>query len=251
MNGSPRVTATCRGFRTCCSAHGSAREYLNRVVAIHPSSRAAAVLLDVARTVDMMQVHIKPAPFWSENTYYDYIQGNTTDPNKDAEFKLEIDDSMLKITKVRIRFKTRPLYTYTFPRLPPTTTDLTSVPPDNHAHTIPRTPNEQIFKIAVGDQHPSDVELHINGIDVSAAHGGPWAVATNVAIDIAADITDEIVDAIGGLYQDHTIVIKCGIRTGNINTPLSILIPITGDASHGEVEMNIRVQGIAQSIVPA
>ena len=215
---------------------------------------SATAILDVLRTVDMMQVHIQPAPFWSENTYYDFIQNIAApgEPDKDAEFKLEIDDSMLKITKVRIRFKTRPLYTYTFPRLPDnTTTNFTSVPPNNHTHTIPRTPNEQIFKIAVDDQHPSDVELHINGIDVSAAHGGPWAVATNVAIDIAADITDEIVDAIGGLYQDHTIVIKCGIRTGNINTPLSILIPITGDASHGEVEMNIRVQGIAQSIVPA
>jgi len=194
--------------------------------------------------------------YWSENTWQDYIQGcdpavYASNPGyyREAQFKFEIDDSVTDITRIQIRFKTKPLIT-----------PLVYYPPP-----APGFPGDVIgsgqARIVQAHNVPAGVSMWVNGVDVSAQYGGPWNVQAGNAnnappaseyLDVSADITDLIVNASGGLYQDHSIVFKASARNGTYNYP-NVYISLSttqGLASNGIIELNIRVQGICQTIVP-
>lgn len=173
-------------------------------------------------------------PYWSENTYTDFIQSVVAFPDgKNAEFILEIDKDVTDVLKVRIRFVTKPLYTLTIPAEVAQTAGQATIL--NH-------------KIRQSAYYPSDVSLWINGVDRSSAYGGNWNPASYGALDVALDITEDIVNASGGLYQKHTIVFKCQQFDSLLNTVSGFSTLGTGSPSAGVVELNIRVIGITQAI---
>lgn len=196
------------------------------------------------------------AAYWSENTWQDFIQGcdpvlYASNPGyyREAQFKLEIDDSVTELTRIRIRFKTKRLIT-TFVYYPPPT-------PANPGDTI----GYGQARVVENRNFPAGISLWVNGVNVSTQYGGPWNVqAGNVPIafnttdgvDVICDITDLIINASGGMYQDHSIIFKASPRNGYHTYPNVYFSDQTtqGIASNGLVEMNIRVQGICQAILP-
>lgn len=100
--------------------------------------------------------------------------------------------------------------------------------------------------------YPHQMTVDINGIDRTAALSGPWGTYTG-AVDVEVDITDYIVNASGGLYQDHTIEFDCadqGVATNVRVYQFGSVIPspITSTTSRGRVQISIMILGVAQAI---
>lgn len=208
------------------------------------------VMVDVIRDVEVLKLHIQPYPFRYESTGQDYVgKDQITLANRDAVFKLEVDNTITKLTKVRLRFKTRPLIV-------------------NQLIASPATsPWSVVYNIIEGDQHPKGLNLLIDGVNVSSTYGGPWnerisgtpgfswAIGEydNNELNVNIDITDSILNSPYGIYADHDITFRV-IADRN---SWSYIVPghgatssFTGDATSGIVECNLRVQGIATGIVP-
>lgn len=191
------------------------------------------VLVDVVRDISVLKLHVQPYPYWSENTFLDTIQGSSNPLDrtfKAAQFKLEIDNSVMKVTKVRVRFKSLPLYTTMYFN-------------GSFATAIA----DAYYDVVNSTNYPYTVSMFINGVDVTSALGGPWGL-TNAAFDVTADITDYINNAVGGIYQDHLIEFRATNRTGDaaVGNPPTI----NQTNSNGFIQCNIRVQGVTQGIVP-
>lgn len=71
---------------------------------------------------------------------------------------------------------------------------------------------------------PTNIRININGVDRTAALGGPWS-GTGTAL---LDITTYIVDDPGGLYMQHPIIVSCDSGRGRIQLYFEILETITG-----------------------
>ena len=100
--------------------------------------------------------------------------------------------------------------------------------------------------------YPHQMTVEINGVDRTGALSGPWGVYTG-AVDVEVDITDYIVNASGGLYQDHTIEFNCadqGVATNVRVYQFGSVIPspITSTTSRGRVQISIMILGVAQAI---
>lgn len=198
------------------------------------------MMTETIHDVRVLKLHVQPQLIWYEKTYYDTIQGYVLPAadykNRSAEFNLNIDSTITTLDKVKIRFRTKPLITYT---LGPNTT------------LYPGDPMSMQYNVREDDQYPSDVTLWVNGSDVSAQYGGPWNYGElNLPLDVSADITEHIQAA--GINNEHLIEVKCGGRYGKLTVAgyPSLSGEIIGDsASHGIVEMNIQVRGQTQAIV--
>lgn len=193
------------------------------------------VIIDTIHDLKSLRVHIQPYPFWSENTWEKFIQGWTDTIGREykpAIFKLEVDNSVTHVTKVRIRFKTDALFT-----------------PMYFGGVFGTAIADAIYQVVKATHYPYFIRCWVNGVDISAAIGGPWATSLPAtAIDISADITTYIVNASGGLRQDHVIMFTAENTTGDaaVGNPPTI----TNIISHGTIELNVRVQGVTQGIVP-
>lgn len=185
-------------------------------------------IVTAIESVEVKNLAVQTYPISWATAYYDTL-GNTGGLQKNAEFVLPISNDITYLTRAKIKFKTTPLWT------PIVYYDL--------------TPDQMTWHMRQGYNHPSDVTLEINGEDVSDQFGGPWAVGVNTPIEVEADITNLILEAAGGLYQNHTIVLKCGIRTGEVRVTTSHPSVVNNEASSGIVEMTINVLAVAQGII--
>lgn len=191
------------------------------------------VIVDVVRDISVLKLHVQPYPYWTENTWQEPISSGDGVPTsfygeRTANFKVEIDNSVTKLTKVRLRFKSFPL----------STTSL------GDAAT-------GIFCTPISGQYPSDISIFINGVDRTTFYGGKWNPAGNVQVDQILDITEDIKNAVGGIYQDHSIVFKCSVPVAN--QELSVYPPghsFPAKVTNGWIQLNVRVQGVTQGIVP-
>jgi hypothetical protein len=193
-------------------------------------------LVGALEAVDVRNVSVQTFPFWSENTWLDTIQGSnaiTDREYKEATFKLQLDNSVVDVTAVKIRFKTKPLYVL-----------------NSFTTGLPEAYSEMFYCLINSPNHPYQVRMFINGQDVTSTFGGPW---NDLSVDadggIDCDISDYIITASGGIYQEHTIIFKAANRVGDaaVGTPSTI----QNINSNGFVELNIRVLGVAQAILPS
>lgn len=207
-------------------------------------SDAAKVIVGALENLEVRNLKPQAYPYWSENTYTDIVSNHTNPTySRWADFKIEIDNSVLEITRVRLRVKTLRLFTYSAVRLEPGAVTVNAVP-----YVSPGLFPTQFYSIVESDDYPSGITFYFNGVDVSAAFGGPWNVGLNVQTDITLDVTDLILSASGGMYQSHSIQFRCENRQGNCTVP-GMPVSITSDVSHGIVECNIRIQGTCQAII--
>lgn len=151
-----------------------------------------------------------------------------------ADFPIKLDNTVTDISLVRVRFISKPLYSYTI---------------GQYSVTGPSVLNQ--FIVAIGSNYPQDISLYIDNVDVSSVFGGPWnAAPANAAVDETIDITDYIRDAAGGLRQDHTLEFRVSEQTRDVRVPGygggSAINAIYGN--QGIIRCEIIVQGTSQSI---
>jgi len=166
----------------------------------------------------------KPVQQWNgQPTYIRY-----------ADFPIKLDNTVTDVSLVRVRFVSKPLYSYTI---------------GQYSATGPSVLNQ--FNVAIGANYPQDISLYIDNVDRSAEFGGPWnAAPANAAVDQTIDITDYIRDAAGGLRQNHTLEFRVSEQTRDVRVPgyggASAINAIYGN--QGIIRCEIIVQGTSQSI---
>lgn len=215
-------------------SNGSRQATLSGCTTAQRRTSDVDVMTDVVRDISVLKLHIQPEAYWSENTWQEVISSgdgvaggyNVARP---AQFKVEIDNSVMKLTKVRLRFKT---FLLTGTTIGDATTG--------------------VFAPTQAQHYPTAISLSIDGIDRTTFYGGPWNPEPgNAQVDVTLDITNDIANAIGGMAQNHTIVFSCAIPAAtqemsiyvaNHSNPIKMTL--------GAVQCNIRVQGITQGIVP-
>lgn len=85
----------------------------------------------------------------------------------------------------------------------------------NHTHTVPNHTHALDYGIADDSETPDTVSVWIDGADQTTPLGGPWGVGGG-AISETLDITSYLVNAAGGLRQQHTVEIKCASGQGEV-----------------------------------
>jgi hypothetical protein len=152
---------------------------------------------------------------------------------KRARMDLRINAFITDLTAVELRVVTFPLH-------------LTS-------RTYTPSPGTyfDFWDVVTSPNYPQGLRLRINDEDVTVALGGPWNDGVNAQADFTVDISAYIIDAAGGLYQNHKIEIECTGADGEdrIASP-DPSIP-TGEISEGFVLMIPVLLGVAQAILPA
>lgn len=197
------------------------------------------VIVDVVRDLAALKLHIQPQPFWSENTYTESLAGTATPTSRrDAEFVLEIDDSVRDLTKVRLRLRTRPLYTLTWSNIE-----------EVYSPSLSDIKDHYFFAISRASFYPAFLRLSIDGVDVTDDVGGEWGSAGSEQTQII-DITDYIKNASGGMRQTHTITVWSETDISGEARVNTAYFSQTSGINLGLIECNIRVQGISQAIVP-
>jgi len=204
---------------------------------------AAQRVVGALEAVDVRNVAVQTFPYWSENTWTDTVcYGVKAGYWKRAQFKIQFDEAVTDVVRVVARWKTRPL----------STNSIVISQQDGR-----RWVAENTFAVREGDHHPKGLRLLVNGVDVTAAYGGPWNPRStdNAALDVSMDLTDVLREA--GLYQEHTIEFRAMVH--GESTPMSYYVPETfapgfvsgmGERSSGVIEFNLRVLGISQAIMP-
>lgn len=94
-----------------------------------------------------------------------------------------------------------------------------------HTHTIPAA--NLTYGITDDVSYPNTVRIAVNGTDQTSTLGGPWAVGGS-ALDVVLELADAI-NAAATLQQKHTVTISC-------------------DSGQGEVEVNVELYEVIQSI---
>lgn len=88
----------------------------------------------------------------------------------------------------------------------------------NHTHTI----NYGIYE---DTNYPQVISIEIDGVDRTVALGGTWAPG-NASVEVELDITTYLVNAVGGLRQNHRIVFSCTTAQGEIEAEIDMLVTI-------------------------
>jgi hypothetical protein len=196
---------------------------------------AAEVVVGALEDIQTQSVAIKTFPYWSENTWTEPVSQDGTN-NATAVFKLEFDEAVTDIVRVVIRFKTFPLYVL------------------SQFDSLFRASGAAFsyaYKVYRSTHHPKGLQLWVNGVDVSSSYGGPWnnSATANAALNVECDITDLILA--NGLYNDHDITFVASIIGSGTNYVQGFTGTFTpGATSSGFIQLNARVLGIAQAILP-
>ncbi len=191
------------------------------------------ILVDALEMMQAQNVSIKTTVWRFQDSDFDTIQGvpgSSGNSYKEAAFEFVPDNTVTDLAAVFLHFKTKPLWALTQPVA---------------GYLI----NSYYYDVYTGYNYPSYVSLWINGVDVSAQFGGPWNNSgENTPLDVTCDISELITEAVGGIYQTHTIVLKAGGRTGEVRINTSF-VSQSGNASQGIVKARIRAQGTARALL--
>lgn len=194
------------------------------------------IMVDAIESMQARNVSVQTFPAWIINSSKDFIQTDSVVGGfswKPATFKMKIDDMVTDVVKVKLQFKTETLFATA-----QVTTSLTWTP----------IYNQRILK---GTTYPYNVSLLINGVDVTSALGGPWGSGTSAA-DVDLDITTYIVNASGGIYQDHSIEFQCALLSvaATENYP-NYAASSTILASNGVIYCETRALVMTRAVIPS
>lgn len=199
-------------------------------------------LVEAVEKTEVRNVAIATFPVAFPTVSYDTIKAAELPPpfdygpgfnrGKRARMDLRINAFITDVTRVELRFVTFPLH------LP--------------ARTYAPAPGTywMFWDVITSPNYPSGISLRINDVDVTAALGGPWNSGLNQVADVVVDISPYIVNAAGGLYQNHKIELECASNTGEDRLASPDPSVPTGEISEGYVLMTATVLGVAQAILP-
>lgn len=189
--------------------------------------------------VESQQFEVKTFPYVFNDSWTDTIMALDSFGNfKTAVFTVPIPDVVTDVLKVLMRIRTLPMDSGSALR--------GEIGGGSHNFF------SALYFAANSGFYPHQMTVEINGVDRTGALSGPWGVYTG-AVDVEVDITDYIVNASGGLYQDHTIEFNCadqGVATNVRVYQFGSVIPspITSTTSRGRVQISIMILGVAQAI---
>jgi hypothetical protein len=177
------------------------------------------------------KLHRQPYPMWSESSGFDFVikrMAGAPYGDKRAKFLLRVDANITKVSQVLLWFQTRPLFTLAFAYW-------------NGANVI-----NAFGPVENTGLYPVYIELWIDGVNVSAAVGGPW----NDALNTALQVTEEIdITTYCEAYGTHEIEFSCaGAAVFNVAFPGEVAID-NNLYSHGLVYTSIKLLGVAQAEV--
>ncbi len=191
------------------------------------------MIVEVLDRSEVKNVSIQTFPFGFQDSSERIIQGSTLPSDaqyKTAIFSLVVPDIFTDVVAVKLRMITRPLYS------------VTDVGPDNFAGSGLQA-LDYFYAVYPSPNYPSDITLSINGVDVTAALGGPWnASAGNSAVDVTLDISTYIIEAAGGLYQNHSLVFAAGYKDAEAKVSTAHNSSVT-NASNGVIEAKVLFLG--------
>lgn len=193
----------------------------------------AQIIVGALEEIQVKNLKVSTFPVRYENTYSKPICGSSNAFfHIDANFVLIVDKLVTDLIQVLIRFETAPLIT-------PIDVFVTAGVERDYARTI------------VSTQYPTGLTLWINGYDVTSKYGGPWNAGVNTATDVTLDITQDIENAIGGIHQNHTIVLIAEYRDAALDYPNHNFgtVSADGSASAGTVLLTTSVLCTTQAIL--
>lgn len=202
----------------------------------------ADVLVGALESIQAEKTSVQTFPFGFQDSSERVIQGAASPSDaqyKPAIFSLLIPSIFTDVISVQLRVLTRPLYSMT----------------DVGPMIVPSVPYSSAlgyqYAVYPSSNYPSDITLTIDGVDVTSALGGPWNPGGgNSPVDVSLDITSYIVNAVGGLYQNHQLVFAAGYKTGETKVSTSHPSQIA-NSSNGIVEAKILFLGTARAVIPA
>lgn len=108
-----------------------------------------------------------------------------------------------------------------------TTHDHTIGASGSHTHnvTIPSHNHTLSYGIYQDTLYPTSISVAIDGVDRTGALGGPWD-AGGAGTEQEVDITTYLVNAVGGLRQNHRIAFSCSSGQGEIEAECAVLTSI-------------------------
>lgn len=199
---------------------------------------AEEMMVEVVESVEARNVSVQNIVTAYEKSSWDTVQwGSASYWQKRASFPLLIDNEVLDIISVKLNFRTRPLSaTTTF----------------DHYNGL--APNDSFlgsyaFQVRESTNYPRNIRLFINGVNVTTALGGPWG-PSNAAVNVSLDISPYIIEAAGGIYQEHLIEFECEEATGSDLVQVVIGSTSVVNTSHGFIHASTRVLAVARAIVP-
>jgi len=195
------------------------------------------IMVEVLDRSEVQNLTVQTFPFGFQDSSERVIQGASSPSDaqyKTANFSLKVPDFFTEVIRVDLQLVTRPLYSMT---------DVGAV-----LGPLPEA-LKYYYAVYPSTNYPCDITITIDGVDRTTALGGPWnASAGNSAVDVTLDISEYIVDAVGGLYQNHTIVFAAGYKAGEVRVNTSHPSEPAGNASNGVVEAKSLVFGMARAI---
>jgi len=105
------------------------------------------------------------------------------------------------------------------------------IPDHKHQFIIPGHTHPVIYDLLSDTDHPQNISLFINGIDVTEELNGPWAL-TNEAVNEKLDIRNYLANAPGGMWQTHTIEFRCTAGKGTINVEINRVLTLEAVAAY-------------------
>ncbi len=206
------------------------------------------IMASAVKAIQSEKLWIKPTAFRYENTYYDYVQAVVGVAGKTAKFTLSIDDTVTEVTRVVLRFKSHLLANVI------STSNLLGHPSGSGGAFVQ---NFWLVQEDANAQFPRDISIEINGVnydndvDVDYLVGctGPWNPdPANASVTVEIDVTDVILNDAGGIYQDFDIEFTCQPTSVAQLITYSAGAASSTAASHGNMELTIKVQGVSQAI---
>jgi len=202
----------------------------------------SSLIVGALEAVSLKNVTVQPYPAVFSYVYTDFVQNyysaptphGTFDLGKRASFAISIDDTVTEILRVKVKVKTRPLYT------------LTLFDPYSNSPKL-------LYNYAVleGSNYPGRIAAYLNGTDITAALGGPWqdGAGENSEWEEEFDLTDMILAA--GGQGNHLLEFESSSRTGGGSDSVQVAgheQSLTLYGSSGVVECTINIYAIVQAI---
>lgn len=188
------------------------------------------IVVDAIESMQARNVAVGTYPLVIPFMAYDTLKEGTTfgsgySQGKKAKLDVRINDYITDIQRVELRFVTYPLYR------------------TSHLYFLSSPNFYSKFDLLTSSQYPSGISVFINGDDVTTAltdldtsEVGPFNTGSNTQTDNRVDISDYIINATGGIYQNHTIELHCEARLG-------------GDVSFGSPDPAVTNQPCSQGQV--
>jgi len=168
------------------------------------------IVVSMMEAIQARNVSVQTLPMVFPFMAYDTMQEGTAfgsgyNKGKKARMDLRINDYITDITRIELRFITLPLHLA--------------------SRTTFSSPNYYtVFDVITSSEYPSGISVFINNVDVSAqvtdmdtGAAAPFNAGSNTATDNRINITDFILNAAGGIYQNHKIELHCEHRLGDIS----------------------------------